>query len=98
MNRPDIDVFVSPPDLPPEPPADRAARARPIPGIEFDPRTHTIPNSRGRVLTPTGTPIPGVYTAGWIKRGPVGVIGTNRTCAEETVACLLVDHRACLLT
>ncbi|MFF2554260.1 FAD-dependent oxidoreductase [Nocardia sp. NPDC058058] len=72
-------------------------RGKQIPDLPFNPRTHTIPNTRGRVLTPTGTPLPGVYTAGWIKRGPTGVIGTNRTCAEETITSLLADHRAGLL-
>ena len=36
----------------------------------------------------------GLYTAGWIKRGPTGVIGTNKTCAQETVGCMLEDLRA----
>ncbi len=40
---------------------------------------------------------PGVYVAGWIKRGPRGFIGTNRTCAQETVAALVDDHNAGLL-
>ena len=56
---------------------------RPITGVPFDTATHTIPNYAGRVIDPdTGQPLPGVYTAGWIKRGPRGVIGTNRTCAQ----------------
>ncbi|MFE6860956.1 FAD-dependent oxidoreductase [Nocardia sp. NPDC057668] len=69
-------------------------RGRAIAGVAFDPRTHTIPHSGGRVVDSAGTPVAGVYAAGWIKRGPTGVIGTNRTCAEETVASLLADHRA----
>lgn len=71
---------------------------QPIPGVPFDPHTGTIPHAGGRVLTDTGTPLPGVYTTGWIKRGPSGVIGTNRTCAEQTVAALLDDHAGSLLT
>ena len=44
---------------------------RPIRGVPFDSVTHTIPNEVGRVINPaTGQPLPGVYTAGWIKRGP----------------------------
>ena len=47
------------------------------------------------VINPaTGQPLPGVYTAGWIKRGPRGVIGTNRTCAHETVGHLLDGYAA----
>jgi ferredoxin--NADP+ reductase len=68
-------------------------RGRPIAGVPFDPITGTIPQAGGRVLDPeTGSPLTGVYTAGWIKRGATGVIGTNRTCAEETVDALLDDH------
>ena len=58
-----------------------------IEGLPFDERSGTILNDDGRVLTePDGAPLPGVYTAGWIKRGPSGVIGTNKKCAHETVA------------
>jgi ferredoxin--NADP+ reductase len=60
-----------------------------IKGLPFDTKTATIPNDRGRVIG-----APGVYTAGWIKRGPSGVIGTNRFCAQETVDSLLDDYRA----
>jgi ferredoxin--NADP+ reductase len=49
-----------------------------LPGVPFDEATGTIPNERGRVS-------PGVYVAGWIKRGPSGVIGTNKKDATETV-------------
>jgi ferredoxin/flavodoxin---NADP+ reductase len=57
-----------------------------LPGVAFDERTGTIPNERGRVGT-------GVYVAGWIKRGPSGVIGTNKKDATETVELLLEDLR-----
>jgi ferredoxin--NADP+ reductase len=60
-------------------------------GVPFDPDEHVIPNDRGRVLDHDGHPVTGVYVTGWIKRGPRGVIGTNRTCAEETVARLWED-------
>jgi ferredoxin/flavodoxin---NADP+ reductase len=55
-----------------------------LPGIPFDEASGTIPNERGRVA-------PGVYVAGWIKRGPTGVIGTNKKDATETVESLLAD-------
>jgi ferredoxin--NADP+ reductase len=60
-------------------------RGAPIPGIPFDQRAGTIPNQTGRVLGEDGKPVPGLYVAGWIKRGPSGVIGTNKACAVETV-------------
>jgi ferredoxin--NADP+ reductase len=63
----------------------------PLPGVPFDLRSGTIPNDGGRVLDGSGTPLPGVYVAGWIKRGPTGVIGTNKKDATETVARLLED-------
>jgi ferredoxin/flavodoxin---NADP+ reductase len=58
-----------------------------LPGVVFDARTGTIPNGGGRVE-------PGVYCAGWIKRGPTGVIGTNKKDATETVTLLLEDAAA----
>jgi ferredoxin--NADP+ reductase len=70
----------------------------PLPDVPFDPRTGTIPNVGGRVLDESGAPIPGLYAAGWIKRGPTGVIGTNKKDATETVDLLLEDARAGLLT
>jgi ferredoxin/flavodoxin---NADP+ reductase len=57
-----------------------------LPGLPFDERSGTIPNEAGRVG-------PGVYCAGWIKRGPTGVIGTNKKDATETVELLLDDLR-----
>lgn len=62
----------------------------PLPGLPFDARAAVVPNSAGRVLR-EGVPSPGEYVAGWIKRGPTGVIGTNRPCAKETVAALIAD-------
>jgi ferredoxin/flavodoxin---NADP+ reductase len=64
-----------------------------IPGVPFDERSGTIPNADGRVLDEGGAPIPGLYCAGWIKRGPTGVIGTNKKDATETVERLLEDAR-----
>jgi ferredoxin--NADP+ reductase len=63
----------------------------PLPDVPFDPKTGTIPNAGGRVLDAGGEPIPGLYAAGWIKRGPTGVIGTNKKDATETVDHLLED-------
>ena len=63
----------------------------PIDGVPFDVAKGVVPNENGRVLGEDGQPLPGVYVTGWIKRGPRGVIGTNRTCAEETVAQLWQD-------
>jgi ferredoxin--NADP+ reductase len=68
---------------------------RPVPGLPFDGGTTRIGNDRGRVLDPvSGDPLRGVYTAGWIKRGPSGVIGTNKKCAQETVSLLVEDLAA----
>jgi ferredoxin/flavodoxin---NADP+ reductase len=62
-----------------------------IPGVPFDERRGVIPNDGGRALDGSGDPVPGVYVAGWIKRGPSGVIGTNKKDATETVDLLLAD-------
>lgn len=59
-------------------------RGVPLPGVPFDERTGTIPSERGRVR-------PGEYAVGWIKRGPTGVIGTNKADARETVALIAED-------
>ncbi|MBA3432515.1 MAG: FAD-dependent oxidoreductase [Actinobacteria bacterium] len=69
-------------------------RGVPLPGVPFDEKDATIPNASGRVLNDSGVPIPGLYAAGWIKRGPTGVIGTNKKDATETVELLLEDARA----
>jgi ferredoxin--NADP+ reductase len=66
-------------------------RAYPIDGVPYDAATGVIPNDAGRVLGPDGTVMPGVYVTGWAKRGPRGVIGTNRACAADTVGQLLAD-------
>ena len=69
-------------------------RAVPLPDVPFDERSFVLPNQRGRVLAPDGAPLPGVYAVGWIKRGPTGILGTNKRDAEETVTCLAEDLAA----
>ncbi|WP_433593503.1 FAD-dependent oxidoreductase [Nocardia sp. CA-145437] len=70
--------------------------SRAVPELPFDDATGTVPNEAGRVLVDpraTGSRryLPGVYVTGWIKRGPVGLIGHTKGDANETVACLLDD-------
>jgi len=69
-------------------------RGTPVEGIPFDEGSCTVPNDGGRVLDADGAPVPGVYCAGWIKRGPSGVIGTNKKDATETVERLIADAGA----
>jgi ferredoxin--NADP+ reductase len=66
-------------------------RGRPLPGLPFDEQREVIPNDQGRVIGHDGQPVPGLYVAGWIKRGATGTIGTNKHCARETVASLIDD-------
>ncbi|HHJ06347.1 MAG TPA: NADP oxidoreductase [Anaerolineae bacterium] len=67
-------------------------RGLPLPGVPFYDAWGVILNEKGRVLNPdTKEPRPGEYTAGWIKRGPSGVIGTNKADAVETVNLMLED-------
>jgi ferredoxin--NADP+ reductase len=67
-------------------------RGRPLADVPFDERSGTIPNDAGRVLDPhEQRHIAGEYAVGWIKRGPTGVIGTNKRDAQETVELLLDD-------
>jgi ferredoxin--NADP+ reductase len=68
-------------------------QGRPLVAVPFDERSATVPNDKGRVLR-DDAPLPGHYVAGWIKRGPTGVIGTNRSDASETVASMLDDVAA----
>ncbi len=65
-----------------------------LPGLPFDASRGTLLNDGGRVLDESGEPLAGVYCAGWIKRGPTGVIGTNKKDATETVKLLLEDAEA----
>ncbi len=67
-------------------------RGVPLPGVPFNDKWGVILNNKGRVINPdTQQPVVGEYCAGWIKRGPSGVIGTNKPDAAETVACMLED-------
>ncbi|MBT6177994.1 MAG: FAD-dependent oxidoreductase [Deltaproteobacteria bacterium] len=67
-------------------------RGTPLAGLPFDEDRGVVANVNGRVVDkPCGTPIPGLYVAGWIKRGPSGVIGTNKPDAQETVKLMLED-------
>ncbi len=68
-------------------------RGTAVPGVPFDERRNVIPNIDGRVMDGE-VPVPGLYVAGWIKRGPTGIIGTNKKDAVQTVTCLLADARA----
>jgi ferredoxin--NADP+ reductase len=65
-----------------------------LPGVPFDAERATIRNDCGRALDERGERVPGVYCAGWIKRGPSGVIGTNKKDAVETIELLLEDARS----
>lgn len=70
-------------------------RGAPLPGVPFHERWGVILNASGRIIDPeTESPIPGLYTTGWIKRGPSGVIGTNKPDSVETVTCMLEDFAA----
>ena len=64
-----------------------------IPGVPFDEARGVIPNEHGRIHGADGHAIPGLYAAGWIKRGPTGLVGTNKGDAKETVHALLADAR-----
>ncbi|MFY2861421.1 FAD-dependent oxidoreductase [Mycobacterium sp. THU-M104] len=70
-------------------------RGRMIRDLPFDESAGTVPNKNGRVLDPgSGRPVPGAYVAGWIKRGPTGFIGTNKSCSVQTVQALVADFNA----
>ncbi|NLG55554.1 MAG: FAD-dependent oxidoreductase, partial [Rhodococcus sp.] len=74
-------------------------RGVPIEGVPFDDTAGIIPNDDGRVLdSPGGSITPSAYVTGWIKRGPTGFIGTNKSCAQKTVNHLVDDFNAGLLS
>jgi len=66
-------------------------RSRPIPGVPFDPKAGRISHVDGRVVTVDGAVVARLYVAGWAKRGPQGVIGTNRADAKATVERMIED-------
>lgn len=68
-------------------------RGRPLPQLPFEESTGTIPNVLGRVQS-NGEALAGVYVTGWVKRGPLGVIGSNKKCARETTQSLFEDAAA----
>lgn len=73
-------------------------RGSPVRGLPFDDAAAVVPNRDGRVIDPdSGRPQRGAYVTGWIKRGPTGFIGTNKSCAMQTVAALVDDFNAGLL-
>jgi ferredoxin--NADP+ reductase len=73
-------------------------RGKPIRGLPFDDAAAVVPNDGGRVIDPGGSqPVRGSYVAGWIKRGPTGFIGTNKSCAAQTVHNLVADYNRGLL-
>ena len=69
-------------------------RGVPTGPLPIEPVSGTIANHGGRVTSESGACLTGVYVAGWIKRGPTGVIGTNKKCAKDTVEKIIEDHRA----
>lgn len=74
-------------------------RGKEIRGLPFDESAAVVPNDGGRVVDPgSGRPVPGAYVAGWIKRGPTGFIGTNKSCSLQTVQALVADFNAGRLT
>ena len=74
-------------------------RGKPIRDLPYDESSAVVPNDGGRVVDPaSGEPVPGAYVAGWIKRGPSGFIGTNKSCSFQTVQALVADFNAGKLT
>jgi ferredoxin/flavodoxin---NADP+ reductase len=74
-------------------------RGKAIRDLPFDESAAVVPNDGGRVVDPaSGRSVPGAYVAGWIKRGPTGFIGTNKSCSFQTVAALVADFNAGKLT
>lgn len=64
----------------------------PLDGIPFDERRGVIPNREGQVVDDSDKIVPGVYATGWIKRGPIGLIGHTKSDAMETISHLVVDQ------
>jgi len=66
-------------------------KSSPLPGLPWDERRATFPHDKGRILAEDGAPLPGLYANGWVKRGPVGLIGHTKGDAIETIGSLLED-------
>jgi ferredoxin--NADP+ reductase len=66
-------------------------RSEPVKGLPFNNQSNTIPNTGGRIFDEDGNRVEGIYTTGWIKRGPVGLIGHTKGDALETITNLLED-------
>lgn len=66
----------------------------PVPGLPFDQEKGVIPNIEGRVLDADGQPMPGIYATGWVKRGPVGLIGSTKSDAQQTIGHIVEDAQA----
>lgn len=73
-------------------------RSEPIAGVPFDAQRGVVPNVLGRVHDGNGRAVPGLFVTGWIKRGPTGIIGTNRADSLETVGAILEDWPGLLHT
>ncbi|WKD58656.1 FAD-dependent oxidoreductase [Corynebacterium caspium] len=67
-------------------------RSEPVKGVPFDETAHIMPNDGGHILAADGKPLPGLYATGWIKRGPIGLIGNTKSDAKETTEILLQDY------
>ncbi len=66
-------------------------KSLPLVDLPYDARQCVVPNRDGRVLNPAGDPLPGEYVVGWVKRGPSGLIGTNKPDSAETVQAMIAD-------
>lgn len=69
----------------------------PVPGVPFDAESGVIPNDGGRVIGADGQTVPGLYATGWVKRGPVGLIGSTKSDAQQTIENLVADAQAGVL-
>ncbi|WP_196716796.1 FAD-dependent oxidoreductase [Actinomyces trachealis] len=68
-----------------------------VEGLPFDHEHHVLPNEGGRVIGEDGAPLRGIYATGWVRRGPVGLIGSTKSDAQETISNLVADAQAGLL-
>lgn len=69
-------------------------RGEPVDTVPFEEKRGLIRNEGGRVLGEDGNPLPGEYVSGWVKRGPSGVIGTNKKDSADTVEKIVADREA----